>query len=306
MASVEKMWESLVGYQTGLHGPKPTTLPYRVTVDAVDDNPVDVIKLDGTGVPIGTAHPLDDSLVVVDYLIQDRINLLNWRIDPIYKTDSVWTKLHPVNDGWALDWQSTTETYPLHHTVEPIVKQRKGIGIPLYRVPTKKEIEGDNARILLYTIEGAPVGKNKLVREEKRFVPEPFNRAAPLISFSLTRRFALLNPDAVSAAITYLRKVNVDVFPYVRGRRYTVRFDSISGRAVPSAAPGTEHGVEWELRLDFTYNPEGMTPIRRFHMWIDDETGAQSFILDRRGNRMEEEFEVYELANMGQLLSNFG
>lgn len=304
MASVTKLWDATVGYQTGLHGPKRTTLPYQVTVDAVDDNPIDVMKLAGTGVPIGTYHPHDDSLVVVDYIIQDRMNTLNWRVDAIYTIPLHFEQLEPLHNGWALDWQSTTEPYQLYHTLEIDIADRKLIGIPEYRIALKKELPGGSepAPFIFTTDEEKP----KLLVPTGRTVADPVEQAAPVIGFSLTRRFIRLNPHAVSASITYLRKVNVDLFQYVRGDPYTVRFDAIGGRPVPSAAAGTEGGVEWELRLGFTQNPEGFTPVKKFHMWVEEDTGSRAFILDPRGDRQEEEFEVYKLASMNQLMSNFG
>jgi len=305
MASVTKLWDATVGYQTGLHGPKRTTMPYQVTVDAVDDNPIDVMKREVTGVPIGTHHPHDNSLVVVDYIIQDRMNTLNWRVDAIYTTPLHFGELQPLNNGWALSWQSTTEAYQLYHTVEQNPKHRKIIGLPEYRLAKPNELlqGGGEPQSILYTTQDS--FQHRLVRTG-RFIPDPFDQAAPLIGFSLTRRFLQLNADAVSAAHTYLRRVNVDLFFYVAADRYTVRFDHIAGHAVPSDALGTEGGYEWELRLDFTHNPDGFTPIKKFHMWIDADTGAMSFILDSRDNRLEEEFEVYKLASMNQLMSNFG
>ena len=308
MASVEKLWDATVGYQTGLHGPKRTTLPYRVTVDDVDDNPITVMSVPNVSiegqVPLGTFHPHDDSLVVVDYIIQERMNTLNWRVDAIYTIPIVFGEMQPLNNGWALKWQSTTETYPLHHTLEENINDRKLIGVPEYKIATAAELEpAEGAAPVVYRTQDQ--ARHKLIRTG-RTLPEPFDRGAPLISFSLTRRFLQLNANAVSASIMYLRRVNVDLFYYVMADRYTVRFDNIFGRPIESAAEGTVGGYEWEVSLDFTFNPDGFTPVKKFHVWTDEETGALAFILTPREGRQEEEFAVYRLASMNQLMSRFG
>lgn len=306
MATVKELFDSRAGVQTGLFGTTSFTLTYRVTCDAVGDNPIAVLAEHRDGLRIGSTIPTpagatedwsDFGVIVREFAIVDHPAPLTWVVAVIAGTPFVADPDRP----WDLRISGETEEELVMFDIG-----NKPIGTYTYAEVTTDSKErqdliaaGFDISVEFYTFVPKR-GRVKLWRNPTYPLLEGATRTKKAGSITLMRKIPTLSSSQVGNVLSYINTVNTDRF--YGAAPGALKFIGLDASSEPGIMSGQQvANVVWNVGMNFVWNPDGHQPLVQIDYF--EVEGVRCAIQDNTGKPVQRKYTMYQGVSFAGLIA---
>lgn len=313
MATVHEIYNSREGGSIGVFGSQALTTTWRVTLDAIGDDPVATLANTPGGAAIGNPYPSTgpgvgdwdpNELVALFASRREHITPDTWLVDVFYGPPIV---VGTTSAEWDMSISSSIET-------EEVFADLDGITIGPFKYAessTQRSSHFTNLATGSINLQQPSGG-----REGTRYAKSTTRRRG-IGSLIITKIVANFPSSAFSDATFRIDNVNVEPFTVpLRQSNLQIEnvriadpgfaiFDGVEVFPLDAVVPGQGiPGRGYRVTLTFKLDAQGWQH-NLTHTYIDG-LGSESIVFRSNGDREEEEFKIQHVTNLSQLVSNFG
>jgi hypothetical protein len=300
MASYEEVFKSREGSTRGSSGTRAFR-DLRVTIDDVDDDPVETLK--ELGVTQGTFHPWPKYFAIAeDAQPVERMTRLNWLVRVNYGRPLSFIPIQSSFPDWQVQFRGVS--FPERILREPPgqnTSERKPIGPNIFT-------ESDEGTFFANT----STGFHQLQRSEGRKLVG-FDIEVPMTALILRRQITKLDFRTGVSLAFYAKKCNSVLWHGIPGRYAyfdDLIIDERFGVPATTQVPSNQESVFYDIQLSILIRPTPWTPQEMVTTWTDPATGEEVAVEGGgiSGPRVErfrryEEVDFHEIFNILERLA---